>query len=93
MAFDKHEYYRGSTFKVVQSRITLPLKSKLQAILATIASTPTHAYKYKYSNVNPLMEINANTRITHKGWQGKRPDPENPGQATPEPNRKDAQQG
>jgi hypothetical protein len=30
------KYYRTSTFKVVQSRITLPIKSKLQAILATI---------------------------------------------------------
>jgi len=38
MSFDKHQYYGGSTFKVVQSRITLPLKSKPQAILATIGA-------------------------------------------------------
>jgi hypothetical protein len=65
----------------------------LQAILATIASTAARAYKYKYSNDNSKMEINANTRITYKGRQGKGPDAKNTRQATLEPNRKNAQQG
>jgi hypothetical protein len=32
------KYYRESTFKVVQSRRSLPCKSEMQAILATFAS-------------------------------------------------------
>ena len=73
-----------STFKPVQFRTCVPLRSKLQAILATFTAR-AREYKYKHWRLTDLLEIHANTRITYKGRQGKRPDAKGSGQATLKP--------